>query len=164
MFGRMAAGIAASVMALSPVQAQQIGPFTQGSTTFDARATIGITVPLGGRGDEIASRPRVELRLGQATQVQPAQGRATLRVAGIRSDDSFGPVPGALAVTLGSDPRWMAGGRVLNADQDETPEDDDGIDTLEGIGIGIGVVLGLGAAAVGALLLSLECDADEECS
>jgi hypothetical protein len=164
MIGRMTAAIAAGAMAVAPVQAQQIGPFAPTSGQLDARATIGITVPLGGRRGDIANRPRAELRIGQGAEALPVQGRATLRAVGIRGGDSIAQAPGALAVTLGGEPRWMAGGRVLGADQDETPEDDDGIDTLEGIGIGVGVLLGLGAAAVGILLLSLECDADEECN
>ena len=164
MIGRMIAAMAAAAMAVAPLQAQQVGPFTQGTTQADARATIGITLPLGGRRGDIASRPRAELRIGQGAGALPIHGRATLRAVGIRGGDSFAPTPGALAVTLGGDSRWIAGGRVLGADQDETPEDDDGIDTAEGIGIGVGVVLVLSAAAVGALVLAMQCDDDEECN
>jgi hypothetical protein len=154
----------AATMAITAVQAQQVGPFAPVTTQVDARATIGITVPLGGRRGDIASRPRAELRLEQGSEALPIRSRTTLRAVGIRGGDSIAPTPGALAVTLSGNPRWIAGGRVLGADQDETPEDDDGIDTLEGVGIGVGVILGLGAAAVGILVLSLECDADEECN
>ena len=164
MIARTMAIVAAGALAVVPVEAQQVGPFAPASAQLDARATIGITVPLGGRRGDIASRPRAELRLGQGTEALPIRNRSTLRAIGISGGDSVAPAPGALAVTLGGDPRWIAGGRVLGADQDETPEDDDGIDTLEGIGIGVGVILGLGAAAVGILVLSLECDADEECN
>ena len=57
----------------------------------------------------------------------------------------------------------FSGGRPLGADQDETPEDDDGIDTLEGIGIGLGVVLAVGAAAVAYALVQIG-DCDRDCS
>lgn len=155
--------IAASLVA-TPVQSQQIGPFAATAHQPDARATVGITIPLGGRRGDVASEPRAELRIGPSAGRVGEIARPGLRAIGLRGSETLPPAPGALAVTLSSQPRWMAGGRVLNADQDETPEDDDGIDTLEGIGIGVGVVLGLGAAAIGVLLLSLECDADEECN
>lgn len=155
---------AVAMMIAAPVQAQTIGPFTQTSAQVDARATIGITVPLGGRRGDIASRPRAELRFGQGAEPIRLSDRATLRAGGILRSDSATPSPGALAVTLGSNPRWIAGGRVLGADQDETPGDDDGIDTLEGIGIGVGVLLVLTVAAATTLVISLDCDEDEECS
>jgi hypothetical protein len=164
MIGRTTAVLAAAMMVSAPVQAQSIGPFAQGQAPLDARATIGVTVPLGGRHGDISSRPRAELRLGQSAASLPISDRATLRAVGIRGSDSLTPAPGALAVTLGSDPRWIAGGRVLGADQDETPEDDDGIDTLEGIGIGVGVVAALAAVGLVVLMNIADCDYDEECS
>ena len=160
MFGKSAAIMAAAMMIGAPLQAQSIGPFGHGGARLDARATIGITVPLGGRRDDIASRPRAELRLGQGAAPSVLADRVTWRASGIAGSQSLAPVPSALALTLGGDPRWMAGGRVLGADQDETPEDDEGIDTLEGIGIGVGVVLVLAAAAAATLAIQLDCDRD----
>ena len=160
MIGKSAAVMAATMMIGAPLNAQSIGPFAQDASRLDARATIGITVPLGGRRDDIASRPRAELRLGQGGTPSILTERIALPASGIAYNDTLAPVPGALAVTLGGDPRWMAGGRILGADQDETPEDDDGIDTLEGIGIGVGVVLVLAAAAAATLAIQLDCDRD----
>ena len=164
MIGRMTVAMATAAMVVAPVQAQQIGPYTQPSAGLDARATIGITVPLGGRRGDIASRPRAELRLGQGAGVLPPQSRATLRAVGIQGGDDMAPVPGAFAVTLGDDPRWMAGGRVLGADQDETPRDEDRIDTLEGIGIGVGVLLIATVAIAATLVISFDCGYEEECN
>jgi hypothetical protein len=162
---RFIAATIAAALVTAPVGAQQIGPFAD-TQRGDVRATVGITLPLGARNGDAASRARAELRLepGRAGGAAPPGPISTRRNLNGVVSSAHSPAPPTLALTLGSSPRWMAGGRVLGADQDETPEDDDGIDTLEGIGIGVGVVLGLGAAAVGVLLLSLECDADEECS
>ena len=164
MFRNMFAIAAATMMVVAPLQAQSIGPFAPNGDRPDARATIGITVPLGGRRGDVDNRPRAELRLGQGVESPYRADRGTLRAIGIRSGDSVAPRPGALAVTLGSNPRWMVGGRVLGADQDETPGDDGGIDTLEGIGIGVGVLLVLTIAAATTLTFELDCDPNEECS
>lgn len=158
------ATVAATMMIAAPVQAQSIGPLTPNGDRPDARATIGITVPLGGRRGDVDSRPRAELRLGPGVDAPYRADRGTLRAIGIRSGDSVAPRPGALAITLGGNPRWMVGGHVLGADQDETPEDDGGIDTLEGIGIGVGVLLVLTIAAAATLTFQLDCDPNEECS
>lgn len=164
MRGKLGFFITGSLIAM-PVQAQQIGPFASTAHRPDARATIGITIPLGGRRGDVASEPRAELRIGPAAGSADAAVRPALRAIGLRGSETSPPAPGALAVTLGSEPRWMAGGRLLNADQDETPEDDDGIDTLEGIGIGIGVLAVATGVAFAALILpALDCDRDEECN
>lgn len=150
----------------APVQAQQIGQYGTSPGQLDARATIGITVPLGGRRGDITSRPRAELRLGQPVGTSPLQPRETLSAVGLRGTDSLPQAPSALAVTFGGRPIWTAAGRVLNAAPDETPEDDDGIDTGEGIGIGVGVALLIAVAIAIPSFLALQdsCPSGRDCS
>ena len=156
---------ATALLVQTATAAATIGPFAGNVAQPGVSATVGIVVPLGGRRGLAERRPRAELRLGGAAPVSPPLAPIpSLRAIDVRRADSVAPAPATLALRFGENTRWYAGGRPLGANQDETPEDDDGIDTLEGIGIGVGVLLGLGAAAVGILVLSLECDADEECN
>ncbi len=164
MIRNILATAAATAMVAAPVRAQSIDPFAPSGYRPDARATVGIIVPLGGRRGDVASRPRAELRLGPDVDPVSLSDRRTLRAIGIRSGDTVAPRPGAVAVTLGGNPRWMLAGHILGADQDESPEDDDGIDTLEGIGIGVGVLLVLTVAAATTLVISLDCGDEEECN
>ena len=150
-YGTIVVALAVATVAGQPVSAQQSLRDFENAGQSDLRASVSISIPLGGPKRNVESEPRIDFAM-QSQRLQPETPRFQIAVDPV-TVNSIAVRRTALSLTLERNPQMLVNGQQvatfgprLNADEEEAESGGEGGDTaLYVIG---GLVLVGGAMAI----------------
>lgn len=141
--------VVATSLVASSVSAQTVHSLRQ-SGERDMRASISLSIPLGGHRGAVTSKPQVSFNFQPMAHQQETQNLVSINTDMRMNDYNLQPREARIGFTLDQDPQLMMNGKPF-----DLPEGRANASDLEKVAIGAAVLVGIGVLVAGASLIAI---------